>query len=267
MHFPKNRFIASATHFFISIIIFTLFVLLLLYLWFPAPYFSASGGWQGLKIAATVDLILGPLLTLVVFNIKKPKKELVRDLSIIATIQISALVWGMATIYQQRPLMITFWDGQFHTLSADVLKMAKISQKTLEPFGDNFPVYIYTKPPTGDTAKQKHLNKLFAGTSANLQPELYHPLAKHYDAVFEHNIDLNQSLENNPELKNQVDTLLEKSNTKLEENYYLPLNSFYGKFVLVFDKNNKRIGHLEYPLKNDDKVEQNKGMPAETPII
>ncbi len=267
MRLTKNRFTASTTHFFISVIIFTLFVLFLLYLWFPAPYFSASGGWQGLKIVAGVDLILGPLLTLIVFNIKKPKKELVRDLSIIATIQISALVWGMTTVYQQRPLMITFWDGQFHTLSADVLKFAKISQKTFEPFGDRFPVYIYTKPPTDDTAKQKHLKKLFSGISANLQPELYRPLAKHYDAVFQHTIDLNQRLENNPELKEQVETLLEKSQTKLEENYYLPLKSFYATFILVFDKNNNRIGHLTYPLENDNKVDQNKEMPAETPII
>ncbi len=267
MNLSKNRFTASTTHFFISVIIFTVFFSLLLSLWFPAPYFSASGGWQGLKIVAAVDLILGPLLTLIVFNIKKPKKELVRDLSIIATFQIAALVWGMTTVYQQRPLMVTFWDGQFHTLSADVLKRAKIDQTILDPFGDDFPVYIYTEPPTDDTAKQKHLSKLFAGTSANLQPELYRPLAKHYDAVFQHNIDLNKNLENSPELKDQVDTLLKKSQTTLEENHYLPLSSYYGTFVLVFDKNNKRIGHLESPLKNDEKVEQNKGMPAETPII
>lgn len=62
-------------HFLWSLIIFLVVVILLVFFWYPVPNFNASGGWQGLKIAASVDLVLGPLLTFVIFNPKKSKSE------------------------------------------------------------------------------------------------------------------------------------------------------------------------------------------------
>jgi len=53
-----------------------------------------------------VDVCLGPLLTLAVFDPKK--KELKRDLSIILLIQLSALFYGIYTVSVARPAYIVF---------------------------------------------------------------------------------------------------------------------------------------------------------------
>ena len=75
-----NRFGAFAVHLGISLIIFIILGYLILFHWYPDFFFTSDGGWQGIRIVAFVDLVLGPVLTLVVFNNKKPKAELRRDL-------------------------------------------------------------------------------------------------------------------------------------------------------------------------------------------
>ena len=57
--------------------------IILILLWYPAPYFMAAGGWQGLRIAAPIDLILGPLLAFIVLNKKKGTKKLIGDMTVI----------------------------------------------------------------------------------------------------------------------------------------------------------------------------------------
>ena len=70
-----TRLTAALAHFLLSLIVFLVVVIVLVLFWYPEPHFNASGGWQGLKIAASIDLILGPLLTFVIFNPKKSKSE------------------------------------------------------------------------------------------------------------------------------------------------------------------------------------------------
>ena len=72
MEIIKQKALASSIHFFASLLVFSIFVYVLLTQWYPEPFFNASGGWQGLKLVILVDLVLGPLLTLIVYNRKKP---------------------------------------------------------------------------------------------------------------------------------------------------------------------------------------------------
>ena len=103
-----TRIKAALTPFLLSILIFLVVVILLVFFWYPAPYFNASGGWQGLKIAASIDLVLGPLLTFIIFNPKKRKTKLTGDLIVIAIMQLRALTYGVTTIFQQRLIAVVF---------------------------------------------------------------------------------------------------------------------------------------------------------------
>ena len=54
---------ATAIHLAMSLVIFSYLVYQIVYVWYPQPYFSVDGGWQGLRLIAAVDLVLGPLIT------------------------------------------------------------------------------------------------------------------------------------------------------------------------------------------------------------
>ncbi len=89
----KNRFYAFGLHILFSFLLLILALLLVFKLWYPAPLDQAMGVTEIFWFILGVDLILGPLLTFVVFNPKK--KELKRDLIIIIVIQIAAYIYGL----------------------------------------------------------------------------------------------------------------------------------------------------------------------------
>jgi hypothetical protein len=100
-----NRWQAFAVHFAISLGIFLVLLAVVFGYWYPGVLREADQSWQRvLMLIVGVDLVLGPLLTLIVFN--PVKKSLKMDLSIIAIAQISALLAGMYTVHQSRPIAL-----------------------------------------------------------------------------------------------------------------------------------------------------------------
>src|SRR5215218_185326 len=73
-------------------------------MWFPYPYRDLAGGQQLLLLLVSVDVVCGPLLTAVLFNPRKSRRELTLDLSLVAIVQIAALVYGVQVISQARPV-------------------------------------------------------------------------------------------------------------------------------------------------------------------
>ena len=87
-----SRWQAAGTHFLICVAIAVVVVVLMLEVWYPRPLFEAAGGNGLLYILVGVDVILGPLLTLVVF--KAGKRGMKFDLAAIAAVQVAALIYG-----------------------------------------------------------------------------------------------------------------------------------------------------------------------------
>ncbi|MEZ5558819.1 MAG: hypothetical protein R3E86_09815 [Pseudomonadales bacterium] len=114
---PATRLGAFLVHLSISVGIFLVLAAILRFVWYPDFFFLADGGWQGMRLIAGVDLVLGPMLTLIVYDLRKP--ELKRDLAIIAVIQLSCLSAGTWVVYDQRPLALVYADGRFYSMTAD----------------------------------------------------------------------------------------------------------------------------------------------------
>ena len=59
---------AFAVHLTANATIFLLFLGILWFVWYPAPYFAIDGGWTVFQILGGVHVVLGPLLTLILFK-------------------------------------------------------------------------------------------------------------------------------------------------------------------------------------------------------
>ncbi len=114
----KDRLRASGIHFCISLAVASLAALLVFLVWYPWPYREISGGRQLFLILVSVDVVLGPLITLMIFNRAKPRRELVRDLAIVGLIQLSALGYGMWTVFVARPVHLAFEFDRFRVIHA-----------------------------------------------------------------------------------------------------------------------------------------------------
>ncbi|MCH8105520.1 MAG: hypothetical protein IIC58_08470 [Proteobacteria bacterium] len=72
----KTKLKATGIHLSMSLVIFFILAYQIIYVWYPQPYFSIDGGWQGIRIVAAVDLALGPIITFLIFDLAKSRKEL-----------------------------------------------------------------------------------------------------------------------------------------------------------------------------------------------
>ncbi|HPG95297.1 MAG TPA: hypothetical protein PLR28_12145, partial [Dokdonella sp.] len=107
-----SRWKAAAIHLSISITVGLLTLALLFLVWFPQPYFEAAGGEHLIIVLLCVDLVLGPLLTLILF--KSGKKGMLFDLWMIGILQSAALVYGLYVIAEARPVFIVAAVDRFN---------------------------------------------------------------------------------------------------------------------------------------------------------
>lgn len=241
----NSRVRACLLHFFISLLIFTAIFLILINLWYPEPYFKVSGGWQGLRIAAPVDLILGPLLTLIVFNPLKSLKELKSDLSIIGIVQISALIWGIHTIYEQRPVALVFWENSFLTVAATELTEHNYPLEKLAELGRDHPVMIFAEKPRDKDGLNRLLENLEKHNIApHHQTEWYRPLLPNFPAILNFQIALSDKFKQNPVIQTQMKNLEIQSGINKANFRYFFMQAKYKDMVVVFSSEGKLVGYL-----------------------
>lgn len=246
----KDKLKAAGAHIAINLILFALLLFVLLKLWYPAPYFTASGGYQGLKIVALVDIVLGPILTFVIFNKNKKRSLLLQDIFLILVIQIGAFIWGTWTVYQQRPVASVFWENRFYTVPAIALKNLGYDLNDLYQFGDKFPVMVEVEKPKDPDL----LNNLAEEVNSKLivPYQLMHRYRSYktdLTNMFEHDVDVKEIVGINSKMKAQLDKLLQKSQSDMSELHYLRLESKYHNTVVVLDNDGEVKGYLDAPLK------------------
>ena len=111
-----NRYQAFAVHMSISLVIFFILLVCITQYWYPGILFDVGNGWKAIGMIVGIDLILGPLLTFIVFNHNKGTLKF--DLWVIALIQTAALAYGAWTIHQTRPVALAFINTSFMTIFA-----------------------------------------------------------------------------------------------------------------------------------------------------
>ena len=118
LDFWTARLKASAIHLTLSLMLAVLAALLVFVVWYPYPYRDISGGRELFLLVVGVDVIMGPLMTLAVFNRNKPRQELRRDLAVIGLLQLLALAYGLWTVAVARPVHLVFEIDRFRVVHA-----------------------------------------------------------------------------------------------------------------------------------------------------
>jgi hypothetical protein len=119
--FASRRLRLFASHVFISAAAVGTLAALLLLVWYPGPLFTLQGAAVILMIVVFVDVVIGPLLTLIIASPKKGRRELTRDLAIIGAIQVAALLYGAHSLFVARPAFIVFDADRFDVVTANEL--------------------------------------------------------------------------------------------------------------------------------------------------
>ena len=259
---PRVR--AFLIHMAISFVIFLVLAYIIVAYWYPLPFFHTDGGWQGIRIIAGVDLVLGPLLTLIVYKPGKPGLKL--DLTLIGMAQALALSWGIWVTYSERPVAVVYTLQYFTPVSAKLLTKVGIPPETLATYGEKRPVPVYVDLPQAPEEQQKYLAQaVSSGTPLYLFTELYRKFDTESLQILKQQSDqLHSHLESDPKGKQQLDEFFQIHPELYNRYLFIPLHSRYQRLVIVVDaadlsfKDTLNINVSRYLLGLDAEKNQTK---------
>lgn len=143
-------------------------------LWYPWPYTEISGGAQLFLLVTGVDLVMGPLITLVIFDARKARKELWRDLAVVIVLQLSGLAYGGYTMYEARPVVLALEEDRFRVVIAAEVQVSELpsAPPTLQSLSLTGPKLVGTRQPSASDRADAVLQAL-AGADLGMRPSFW----------------------------------------------------------------------------------------------
>ncbi|MDO8654430.1 MAG: TfpX/TfpZ family type IV pilin accessory protein [Undibacterium sp.] len=233
-----NKFLASGFHFLISLFVGLVLLALCWFVWYPAPMLMAIGGLEIFLLVVGIDVVLGPLLTLVVF--KSGKKSLKFDLAVIAMVQLAALSYGVSTLLEARPAYVAALGGHFQVIQASELtdvNLAKAKEK-LSWWG---PKLVGTKPPTDkhDISDVDAMSSVGAGRGH--LPHLHIPYENMNAEILQKASDISVLDKNNPTKQSQIHAWLLEHHVNENSVKFQPIKISASVFAIILDAKSAKI--------------------------
>jgi hypothetical protein len=242
--FPRAR--ASGIHLLISASVAALAAALVFGVWYPREFRDWAGGRELFFLLTSVDVALGPLLTLAVFNLKKGWPHLRRDLLIIAVLQLGALGYGLYAVYLARPVALVYEKDRFRVITAvqvqegELYKAAPAYQK-LSMTG---PWLLGTREPTTEERNDALFMAAVAGVDHAERPSFWQPYADSIPEVLKRGRPLAVLFQKYPEMEAEVNATLDARKVDRTAAKFFPLLTRRGDWVAIVDGAGQPVHYL-----------------------
>lgn len=247
---PSARLRATLVHAAISATVAACAAALVFWVWYPWPYSVLAGGTGLFFLITGVDVVVGPLITLTVFDTSKGWPVLRRDLAVVAALQLGALLYGLNVMFEARPVALAMEAERFRVVRAvdvalDELPIAVPQLRTLPLTG---PVLLRAEPPTTADAQLEAIDRAFAGQDIGTRPKFWRTWDATADRLaMQASKPLNQLVR--PDSPRRAELLAQVAQTGLspEQVNFLPLVAHFADWVVLIDaRNGKVIGFAPF---------------------
>ncbi len=232
----KDKFRAFLAHLAVSAVIASLAVIVVFFIWYPAPLHTAVGVTQIFLILLAVDIVIGPIVTFIVY--KKGKKTLKFDLAVVALLQLTALAYGMNTVFVGRPAFVVYNVDRFTVTRANDVD-TKSAEKAEKSHNQNAKLsWLMPKWVGAVTSKDPKrrneitLSSAMGGVDWPELPELFVPLTDVKKQMHERAKPLAELRKLHDK---ETDILAELSTWKDTDAKWLPLRSNAKDMVVLVD--------------------------------
>lgn len=231
-----------------SLLVAALAGVLMFAFWYPFPYRELAGGRELFLLVVFVDIVLGPLLTLVLFAPSKIPKELWRDLTIVVVLQLCALGYGVWTVWQARPLFLIAEVDRFKVISRPALEDGSVEALplSLQPHRFSGPITAAIREPKDLNEKNTVLfESIQGGRDYGERPDFYIP----YEGaaalkILKRARPLEPFLQKYPLQRTSAQEFASKAGLRLELLLYLPVVA-RQEWVAILDDKGMVIGFLK----------------------
>ena len=234
----KFRIKAAGVHLLISALVALIGIGLVFWVWHPAPLQKAVGVTHIFLMMLGIDVVLGPLLTLLVAS-SKEKKTLKFDLSVIAAVQLAAYLYGMHSIAVSRPVYVAFDKLRFEVVQAD--SVVRATDKTILPEYQSNPLFApqwVSVRPYKDAAEQSQrtMRELQEGVSPSMMADLYQPLNDGWGGMLERKHGLDELKQYNP-----AEQVAKELAAYPQADSYLPMKAPSADMAVLLDSGRKQV--------------------------
>lgn len=244
----RRRLKAGGAHLLISLVVALCAAVLVLRVWYPREYSVLAGGRELFWLLVSVDVIVGPLLTLVVFNLAKPRRELVRDLAVIAALQLAALGYGLHTVYAARPVALVFEVDRFRVVAAadvlvDELPEARPEFRRLPMTG---PWVIGARLSQGGDERLRSIELALKGYDIGQRPSYWQPYAESRAAALARARPVSALLQKHAQDAGALEARLAQLKLVPEKTRFLPIMARADGWVALLDEAGELAGFAPY---------------------
>lgn len=236
----NTRLKAALIHLGLSCVVALLASAVIFLLWFPSPYHLVAGGLELFLLIVSCDVVLGPLLTLVAFNVSKPRKELMRDIGIIAAVQLAALCFGVWTMFGARPVFMVHNVDRFSVVTAADLDEADLAQATKEEYKTRSltgPRLVGTRLPSTGDEQLKLVESAIGGKDIHLLPKYYRRYDESRQDVLRRAKRVDELRRRFPLLQMQIDDALKQHGLSSDQALFLPVLARMNVWTAIIDPN------------------------------
>ncbi len=236
---------AFALHVAFSVLVAFASAVVVFFVWYPQPYASLSGGINLFILIVSIDLVCGPLLTLVLFNPQKSRRELAMDLSIVAMVQIAALAYGLNTIALARPVYLAYELDRFRVVSLADLKrddLSKMPNSIPRPgwTGPKLIAVRVAQPDDSDYLEQVELS--LNGLETAYRPDRWDSYENQKRLILRKSYPIDTLMKKYPKKIDLIKNTLQHIKKNEFDVKWLPMQSRKSTgWVALIDKNNSEI--------------------------
>ena len=238
-----SRWKASGGHLALSVAVGAALLALMIFVWYPPPYFEAAGGNGLVLLMMGIDVALGPLLTLVVFDPGKGLRKLRFDLVVIGVMQVAALAYGVHVMFSARPAYLVFAVDRFDLVMANLLTDAELAKASppfdRRPLGK--PATVGARKPTDRKLEQESMFLALSGIDLVQQPRYFVGYEEIAGEAAKRAHPVAELRKLNPERGERIDAIVRNAGRPEEALAFLAAKAPNRDFTVIIDRDSGAI--------------------------
>lgn len=206
--------------------------------WYPGPWLQVAGALEQVLILAGVLLVLGPVLTFVLW--RRGARGNAFDLAALALVQVAALAYVVWALAWQRPAFVVFDDGHFVLATWPEVRDETLPAPLLERLPHSGPMVVWAEPLDG---ANEHLRVMTRGKPATHTPQRYRDLTAARPALAASGMPLRELVARDARVRRHVMDLLPPGSPVPESWRIYPVYGSRDGWSAVVDVDSGRIVH------------------------
>jgi hypothetical protein len=228
---------AFAIHFLVTLTLCAGAAALVFLIWFPEPFQKMLGGTKLFEILVACDLGLGPLTSLVIYNSRKSRRELLFDYTVIGIIQLAAFCYGLYTVANTRPAYVAFVRDRIDVVAAGEIDDADLAKgaegyRTRPKWG---PQLVGIQEPSDPKEREQVMLSGLSGKDYSALPAYYVAYEQNLPQIKQRALPVTELEKRHPDAQPLVANAVAKLQIPAEQLVWVPVKHRKGFWTALLN--------------------------------